>query len=315
VGHIFGADDALLASRLHRDPAEAEECRPRNAPAQFRNDFRAVVVARRFAGREKDARVGFGGDVPSLDDRLLLRPGYDRGVRRRVAAKAKKFKAVLEPLQDGLGWVVAWLPFDPAAAWKEMVRLRVTAEVGGELFRTSLFPGSGRRQREGHFLLVNKQMQRAAGAGVGALVEFAVAPDLQPRAAELPDELATLLDDEPGLRDWYDALTEYMRREIGKWVMAVKSDEARMSRAEQMAERLLATMEGERELPPVVEAAFRSRPKARAGWARMTPAQQRAGLMAVFYYQSPEARLKRVEKLCDEAEKHSAKADADPLRG
>ena len=78
-----------------------------------------------------------------------------------------------------------------------------------------------------------------------------------------------------------------------------------MRRAEQMAERLLATMEGERELPPVIEAAFRARPKARAGWARMSEAQRRNGLMAVFYYQSPEARLKRVEKLCDEAERHT----------
>ncbi len=223
-----------------------------------------------------------------------------------MAAKAKKFKAVLEPLQDGLGWVVAWLPFDAPAVWKEMVRLRVTVEVGGETFRTSLFPGSDRRQRDGHFLLVNKKMQQAANAGVGAMVEFAVAPDLRPREAEVPDELAALLDDEPGLRQWYDGLTEYMRREIGKWVMGVKSDEARMRRAEQMAERLLATMEGERELPPVMEAAFRARPKARIGWARMTEAQRRNGLMAVFYYQSPEARLKRVQKLCDEAEKHSA---------
>jgi hypothetical protein len=207
--------------------------------------------------------------------------------------------------------VVAWLPFDPAAAWKTMVRQRVTVEVGGEVFRTSLFGGSrlsgsqesGTRRREGYFLLVNKQMQRAAGGGVGAMVEFAVAPDLEPREAELPDELAALLEDEPGLRAWYGELSEYMRREIGKWVLGVKSEEARMRRAQQMAERLLATMEGERELPPVIAAAFRARPKARTGWAKMTPAQRRSELMAVFYYQTPEARRKRVEKLCDAAER------------
>lgn len=228
-----------------------------------------------------------------------------------MADKVKRFRAALEPLGDGLGWVVAWLPFDPAAAWKTMVRQRVTVEVGGEVFRTSLFGGSrlsgsqesGTRRREGYFLLVNKQMQRAAGGGVGAMVEFAVAPDLEPREAELPDELAALLEDEPGLRAWYGELSEYMRREIGKWVLGVKSEEARMRRAQQMAERLLATMEGERELPPVIAAAFRARPKARTGWAKMTPAQRRSELMAVFYYQTPEARRKRVEKLCDAAER------------
>ena len=135
------------------------------------------------------------------------------------------------------------------------------------------------------------------------MVEFAIAPDLEERQAELPDELASLLEDEPGLREWYDGLTEYWRREIGKWVMDVKSDEARMRRAEQMAERLLSTMEGEKELPPVIAAAFRERPKAKAGWAKMTPAKRRQELMAVFYYQTPEARQRRVEKLCDAAEK------------
>jgi uncharacterized protein YdeI (YjbR/CyaY-like superfamily) len=146
-------------------------------------------------------------------------------------------------------------------------------------------------------------MQVGAGVKLGDTAEFKLEPDLEPREAELPDELAVLLDEEPGLREWFDGLTEYMRREIGKWVMDVKSDEARMRRAGQMAERLLATMEGERELPPVIAAAFRARPKAKAGWGEMTEVQRRGELMAVFYYQTPEARQKRVEKLCDAAEK------------
>ena len=54
-------------------------------------------------------------------------------------AGAKRFRAVLEPLEGGLGWVVARVPFDVQAAWKTMVRLRVKVEVGGEVFRTSLF--------------------------------------------------------------------------------------------------------------------------------------------------------------------------------
>ena len=224
-----------------------------------------------------------------------------------MADRAIKFKAVLEPPGDGLGWVIAWLPFDAATAWKKMVRQRVTVEVGSEVFRTSLFAGA---RRAGQFLLVNKKMQRAADARVGDTVEFAIAPDLAPREAELPDELAALLDDisqtgVSGLREWYDSLTEYTRREIGKWMMEPKSEEARMRRAEQMAERLLATMEGERQLPPVMEAAFRLRPKARAGWARMTATQRRNGLMAVFYYRTPDAQLRRVQKLCDEAEKRA----------
>jgi len=146
-------------------------------------------------------------------------------------------------------------------------------------------------------------MQQGAGVQLADEAEFVLEADLDPREAELPDELAVLLDEEQGLRAWYGELSEYMRREIGKWVMAVKSDEARMRRAQQMAERLLSAMEGERELPPAIAAAFRARPKARAGWAKMTAAQRRSELLAVFYYQSPEARAKRIEGLCAAAEK------------
>lgn len=217
-----------------------------------------------------------------------------------MAAKAKRFKAVLERNQRALGWTIARVPFGLEALGK-MVRLRVRGEVNGFAFRTSLFPDA----RGGFYLLVNRGMQAGAGVALGDAAEFKLEPDLEPREAELPDELAVLLDEEPGLREWYGELTEYMRREIGKWVMGVKSDEARMRRAEQTAERLLATMEGERELPPVIEAAFRSRPKARAGWAKMTTAQRRGEIMAVFHYQTVEARQKRVEKLCDAAEKRA----------
>jgi len=216
-----------------------------------------------------------------------------------VPAKVKRFNAVLEKGSRALGWTIARVPFDPAKEWKQMVRLRVCGEVNGVAFRTSLFPDV----RGGYYLLVNRAMQEGAGVRLGDAAEFKLEPDIEAREAELPDELAVLLDEEPGLREWYDELTEYMRREIGKWINGVKGDEARMRRAEQTAERLLAAMEGERELPPVIAAAFRARPKAKAGWAKMTPLQRRGELMAVFHYQSPEARQKRVEKLCDAAEK------------
>ena len=61
-------------------------------------------------------------------------------------------------------------------------------------------------------------------------------------------------------------------------------------------------MEAEVELPPLIARAFQQRPRARAGWVNLTPYQRRCELMAVFYYQSPEARQKRLDKLCALAE-------------
>lgn len=219
-----------------------------------------------------------------------------------VVAKAKSFRAALEKGSPrALGWTIARVPFDPASAWKNMVRLRVAGEINGHPFRTSLFPYAN----GGFYLLVNREMQRSGGVAPGEIAEFRLWPDMEPRPAELPDELSTLLEEEPGLRGWYDGLTEYMRREIGKWINAPKSGESRLRRAEQMAERLFAAMDAERELPPAIAAALRARPRARNGWQCMTETQRRNELMAVFHYRTPDSRQRRIDKLCDTAEKHA----------
>jgi uncharacterized protein YdeI (YjbR/CyaY-like superfamily) len=214
--------------------------------------------------------------------------------------KSTTFRATLEKGDKALGWTIVRVPFVPADAWPKMIRLRVRGEINGFAFRTSLFPDP----RGGFVLLVNHKMQAAAGARLGDTAEFHLEADLDPREAELPDELDLLLDEERGLRAWYEGLTEYTRREIGKWILVANTDATRMKRAAQMAERLLATMEAEIELPPQIAAAFRAHPKARAGWQKMTSLQRRNQLMAVFYYQTPEARQRRIDKVIEAAEVH-----------
>jgi hypothetical protein len=232
-----------------------------------------------------------------------------------MAGAAKTFKAVLETGGQSLGWTIVRVPFDPHKAWKQMVRLRVCGTVrgtegmgpGGEAaFRTSLFHDARAGDGKGDYhLLVNKAMQREAGVSVGQMAAFTLEPDMEPRPAELTEELAVLLEEEPGLRAWYDELSENTRRQIGTYLREPKSDAARMKRAEQMAERMLGTMEAEREMPPAMAAAFRRRPKAKAGWAKMTPTQRRMELFAVEAYKTVESRGKRMEKLCDAAEKRA----------
>jgi uncharacterized protein YdeI (YjbR/CyaY-like superfamily) len=96
-------------------------------------------------------------------------------------------------------------------------------------------------------------------------------------------------------------LSDSTRYEIGKWIEGVKGAEARRRRVEQMAERLMLTMEGEKVLPPILEVAFRETPAALKGWKTMTPVQRRGHLMGIFHYQSPESRQKRVEKVIEDA--------------
>jgi len=211
----------------------------------------------------------------------------------------KKFRGVLRPDGTALNWVVVKVPFDPAKTWPERNRLKVKGTINGFPFRTSLF-GSA---RGGHVLLVNKQMQKGAGVRVGGMAEVVLEPDLEERVTTTPPELEKLLKRDKALKKWFDDLSYSMRKYMQDEVRAPKSPEARVRRAEQVAEQMMLAMEGERELPPILQAAFRRQPRALEGWKAMTPVQRRGHLLGIFYYQSPEARQKRADKAVADAVK------------
>lgn len=210
---------------------------------------------------------------------------------------AKSFLAALERLRSSLNWVIVHIPFDVKKTWGTRARLKVKGKINGFAFRTSLLPIRG----GGHMLLVNKQMQRGAQAVVGTVARFRLEPDTEERIVTVPPELKRILGQERSLGRWFEGLNYSTRHEIAKWITEVMSPDARERRAEQIAERLLATMEAERELPPVLQVAFARDPRAREGWELMSPSQRRGHLLAIFYYRSPESRARRLEKVVQHA--------------
>jgi uncharacterized protein YdeI (YjbR/CyaY-like superfamily) len=209
---------------------------------------------------------------------------------------SKKFRGLLEPYSK-LNWIIVKLPFDVAEAWKTRNRLHVKGTINGFAFRTSLF-GSA---HDGHFLLVNRQMQKGAGATVGSMAEVVIEPDLEERNSSIPPELAKLLKQHVALKKWYEQLSTSARDDIARGISSPRSPEARLRRAEQTAERMMLAMEGERELPPILQMQFTRHPQARVGWEAMTPVQRRGHLLGIFYYQSPESRENRARKAVEEA--------------
>ncbi|HET9995201.1 MAG TPA: YdeI/OmpD-associated family protein [Candidatus Acidoferrum sp.] len=209
----------------------------------------------------------------------------------------KSFKATLERMQSNLGWVIIRIPLDVPKVWGVRGMLKVKGEINGFAFRTSLFPtGKGY-----HRLLVNKRMQAGADARAGDTAQFQLEPDLEKREAVLPMELKRALAEDRSLLRWFDKLSYSIRKWISDWVSQVKSAEARERRAQQVAEQLLSTMEAERELPPVLKAAFARDPRALQGWQLMSPTRRRGQLLAIFYYRNPESRNRRVAKVIKEA--------------
>lgn len=223
----------------------------------------------------------------------------------------KSFSATLERLDSPLKWVVIRIPLDVAKVWGTRGRLKVKGEINGFAFRTSVFPS----RNGGHIMIVNKRMQAGAKAAPGAVAQFRLESDSEERIVTVPAELKRFLRGNRSLSRWYDQLNYSTRKDIAAWITEVKSAEARVRRAEQIAERLLATMEAEHELPPAMQVAFARNPRARAGWEQMSQARRRMHLLSIFYYRDPEGRARRVAQAVQDADRVAVRKAAKSLGG
>jgi uncharacterized protein YdeI (YjbR/CyaY-like superfamily) len=223
-------------------------------------------------------------------------------------SRIKTFHAVLERLPGGLGWVIARVPFDAAEAWPERRGQRIKGTIEGFPFRSSLFPFT--KPETGRYVLVNKTMQAAARARVGSRVKMELEPDLEEREPAIPAELARALKGDRRLGKYFAGFSESNRKEMGHWVSQPKSAESRARRAEELAERLLLSLEGEQQTPPILEAAFQRQPLARAGWNQLTRTKRRSHLMGIFACKSIDSRQKRTARAVEDA-LNSARGPAD----
>lgn len=218
---------------------------------------------------------------------------------RSSAPVVRRFEATLERMRSRLNWTIIRMPFDAAKVYGMRGQINVKGEINGFPFRTCLFPTA----EGGHILLVNKRMQKAARVTAGASAHFQIEPDPEERVCEIPDHLKRILAEDRSFRRWYDKLNQSTRNDIAKWVNEPSSAAARVRRAEQIAERLLAVMDAERELPPILQVAFARNPRAREGWDQMSIARRRSHLLGIFYYRTPEGRGRRIEKMLEDAER------------
>src|SRR5579859_2344275 len=209
----------------------------------------------------------------------------------------KSFKAILERTPDRLRWVIARLPFDAAKLWGKHGQIKVQGEINGFAFAATLFPdGQG-----GHFLIVNKKLLSGGKTAAGLTAKFRLQPDTGPRVTVAPPaELLRELGQSKRLLKFFESLNPSRRHEIAKWIAQCKTSKARKSRSQRFAEWLMEIMEAERELPPIMQLAFRQNPRAAEQWQRMSPSHRRAHLFSIFHYRTPEGRARRVAKMIEE---------------
>ncbi|HEY4676134.1 MAG TPA: YdeI/OmpD-associated family protein [Candidatus Angelobacter sp.] len=213
------------------------------------------------------------------------------------SSQGKSFEAVLERTADRLRWVIARVPFDAAKLWGKRGQIKVQGEINGFAFGATLFPDG----RGGHFVIVNKKMLSGGKTAAGLTAKFQLQLDTTPRiTVSPPAELLRELGQSKRLLKFFESLSPSRRHEIAKWIAQCKTSDARKRRSQQLAEWFMETMEAERELPPILQLAFRQNPRAKEKWEQMPRSHRRAHLFSIFHYREPEARARRLAKVIDQ---------------
>jgi len=222
-------------------------------------------------------------------------------------SQAKAFEAVLERTADRLRWVIARVPFDAATIWGKRGQIKVQGEINGFAFGATLFPdGQGH-----HFFIVNKKMLSGGKTAAGLTAKFRLQQDTTPRiTVSPPAELLRELGQSKRLLKFFESLSPSRRHELAKWIVQCKTSDARKHRSEQIAEWFMETMEAERELPPMMQLAFRQNPKAGEQWGQMSSSHRRSHLFSIFHYREPEARASRITKCVEELLRRAGKTVA-----
>ncbi len=220
----------------------------------------------------------------------------------------KKFTGRLSKLDDpgsaNLGWRVVNIPFDVKKAFGTAGRVPVSGEVNGFPFRTSLFP----RKDGKHYLLMNKQMQKGAGASsLGDSVKVTIELDKEERTIATPRLLREMLEEDPDVLEYFESFTYSMRKFMADTITSPQSTSVQRRRAERIAEILFQMREGEVHPPPILEAEFAHNPKALKGWERMSASHRRGHLWGIFYYQNPTSRAKRARQAFLDMAKYAEK--------
>jgi uncharacterized protein YdeI (YjbR/CyaY-like superfamily) len=225
------------------------------------------------------------------------KPKPNKDAKLTDNVKPKRFRAPLEAFGTKLGWRTVTLPFNVKEAFGSGARLPVRGTVNGYSFRTSIFPMGGGR----HILMFNKFVQKGAGIReAGEMLNVVVELDTEERTIEVPTVLKKVLMQDKSLVKFFDSLTYSIQKSIVNRVMEPKSPLARERRSEQFAVQMLEVLEGERETPPILKAAFMECPQASVGWKKMTPTQRRHTLFSIFHYRNPDSRARRLDKAVQE---------------
>jgi uncharacterized protein (DUF2267 family) len=139
-------------------------------------------------------------------------------------ATAIRFEATLETIGSA---IIARLPADASAALPSRGQVAVQGTANGTDFRTVVEP-DGRR---GHWIRVDRTLQRTAAVTARDVVAFALETTSEWPEPEVPQDLAAALTSAPDdIQDMWHDITPMARWEWVRWVNATANTGTRQRR-------------------------------------------------------------------------------------
>jgi len=131
-------------------------------------------------------------------------------------------------------WAFVVLPQEASAPLPRRGRTSVIGTINGHGFQALLEPDG----RLSHWLRIDRALIERAGAEIGEIAEFEIAPMVPEPEPELPSDLSDALLSAPEARAVWDATTTIARVDWIHWIVSAKQAKTRAQRVRDACEML-----------------------------------------------------------------------------
>lgn len=145
----------------------------------------------------------------------------------------QEFEAELEK-HPNLNASFFTIPFNVQEVYGTKGQVKVKGTIKGQTFQGTLAPMGGNC----HVLGLRKELRDKLDLNFGDLVQIRLEQDLEPREVMVPEDLASLLAENPQCLLAFDKLSYTHRREYVQWIEEAKKPETRQRRLEKTIEKL-----------------------------------------------------------------------------
>jgi hypothetical protein len=145
-----------------------------------------------------------------------------------------RFTSSLARVEAGMTFHVLPVPDNYAARWRRARVRRLVGTINGHPVNRAL----KNHADGGSFLIVGRDLMKAAGIGFRAPARLDLQPDPAPDRLDLPEEFRIALAQDEGARARWETFTRGFQRSLLSYVASAKTEPTRIKRALDLAAKI-----------------------------------------------------------------------------